>query len=113
MHNRQAENARGTTGDRGYSTPGHRKFRKAVLRRDPFCKCEGEDCHPEDPETGACLRVSTVADHWPKSRKQLLAERLDPNDPICGRGLCASCHSRETARNRDQRGGFVTPWKDR
>jgi 5-methylcytosine-specific restriction protein A len=47
---------------------------------------------------------ATVADHWPKSRKQLEAEGLDPNEPSYGRGLCASCHGKETAKH--QPGGW-------
>lgn len=74
-----------------YGTAGHRRFRTAVLTRDPICTlCE--------------LAVSTVADHHPRSRKELLDMGLDPNDPQYGRGLDAKCHNKETARN--QPGGW-------
>jgi 5-methylcytosine-specific restriction protein A len=62
-----------------------------VIQRDPICVL----CH---------TAFSTVADHHPKTRKQLLEEGLNPNDPHCGRGLCKPCHDSETARN--QPGGW-------
>jgi 5-methylcytosine-specific restriction enzyme A len=90
-HRRQADRIRGTARQRGYSTKGHAVFRAGVLARDPVCVL--------------CTQaLATVADHWPLSRKQLLAQRLDPNDTARGRGLCASCHNRETAR--EQPGGW-------
>jgi 5-methylcytosine-specific restriction protein A len=62
-----------------------------VLNRDPICVlCE--------------LRQSTVADHYPLSRKELLEQGMNPNDPNRGRGLCVTCHNRETAVN--QPGGW-------
>jgi 5-methylcytosine-specific restriction protein A len=67
------------------------RFRRGVLDRDPVCKV----CWAEP---------ATVADHYPKSRRQLVAEGLDPNNPQHGRGLCASCHGKETAKN--QPGGW-------
>lgn len=85
-HAREADRARGTATVRGYATRGHRLvFREGVLARDPICKM--------------CLRSpSTVADHYPLSRRELVAAGLDPNDPSRGRGLCKPCHDRETAR---------------
>lgn len=80
---------------RGYNTAGHRqRFRPAVLKRDPICTV----CH---------LMQSTVADHWPLSRKELIDQHLDPDDPQHGRGLCTPCHNKATARQ--QPGG----WNDR
>lgn len=71
-----------------YKTAGHRKrFRPGVLARDPICVL----CH---------IRAATVADHWPKSRKDLVNLDLDPDDPVNGRGLCVDCHNAETARNQ-------------
>lgn len=87
-HRRQADRARG---NRGYGTKGHQGFRAAVIRRDPICVL----CH---------VRPSTVADHHPHSRRELIDSRLDPNDPRRGRGLCKPCHDAETARN--QPGGW-------
>lgn len=87
-HRREASNARG---NRGYSTKGHQTFRRAVLTRDPICVL----CHQ---------RISTIADHYPHSRRALEEAGLNPNDPNRGRGLCKPCHDSETAHN--QPGGF-------
>lgn len=93
-HERKADRARGTSRDRGYNTPGHRAFRTAVLTRDPICVlCQ--------------VAVSTVADHYPRSRKELIELGLDPNDPQYGRGLCKQDHDRETAQH--QPGGWHNP----
>lgn len=90
-HNRQADRDRGTARQRGYTTAGHQRFRRRVLARDRLCVL--------------CGAVATVADHYPKSRRDLIAEGLDPNDPAHGRGLCASCHGKETMRH--QPGGYT------
>lgn len=67
-----------------YSTPGHLAFREAVLARNPICMI--------------CLRArSTVADHHPHERRDLITMGLDPNDPQHGRGLCKPCHDKHTA----------------
>ena len=77
-----------------YATRGHQRFREAVLARDPICVL--------------CLRArSTVADHHPDERRDLVAAGLDPNDPTRGRGLCKGCHDRWTAKSSP--GG----WNDR
>ena len=90
---RKADTERGTAAQRGYRSAGHQQFREAVLARDPYCKL--------------CRRSrSTIADHYPDSRKDLEAQGLDPNDPTRGRGLCKPCHDSETARL--QPGGFLT-----
>ena len=93
-HRRAADQQRGTAAQRGYRTAGHKAFRDRVLRRDPICVL----CR---------LRASTVADHWPLSRRELLEQGHDPDDPGRGRGLCKGCHDRSTARQ--QPGG----WHDR
>lgn len=85
-----ADRTRGTATERGYNSVGHRRFRTAVLRRDPICVL--------------CGSVSTVADHHPLSRRELVEEGLNPNDPARGRGLCASCHGKETVQH--QPGGW-------
>lgn len=59
--------------------------------RDPICCLCSE-------------QLSVVADHWPKSRRELVDCGLDPNDPRFGRGLCKSCDSKQTARR--QPGGW-------
>lgn len=92
-HRRQADRRRGTARERGYSSPGHRSFRAAVLARDLICVvCE--------------LAEATVADHFPRGRDELVHLGLDPDDPSYGRGLCHRCHSVETAAN--QPGGWRT-----
>ena len=68
-----------------YKSRGHARFRRRVLARDPVCVL----CHDA---------VATDADHYPLSLKQLLEHGLDPNNPANGRGLCHSCHAKETAR---------------
>lgn len=67
-----------------YNGRGHKGFRDAVLARDPICV----DCN---------LAASTVADHDPIERRDLVTMGLDPNDPERGRGRCADCHNRRTA----------------
>jgi 5-methylcytosine-specific restriction protein A len=90
-HRVQADRARGTASERGYTSPGHRTFRNAVLHRDPICVvCQ--------------QRESTVADHHPLSRRELIARGMNPNDPHHGRGLCKPCHDSQTALN--QPGGW-------
>lgn len=96
----EAEARRGTPGERGYDHQHNTRFRPAVLRRDPLCVC-ADTGHGHGPE---CLSPSTVADHHPRSRRELVALGQDPNDPKHGRGLCASCHNRSTAQL--QPGGF-------
>lgn len=67
-----------------YATRGHLLFREAVLTRDPVCViCD--------------IRLSTVADHYPIERVDLVAAGKDPNDPAAGRGLCDQCHREHTA----------------
>lgn len=90
-HRKSADRARGTKHERGYDSRGHKNFRTAVLTRDPICVLCG-------------IRMATVADHYPRSRKELLDLGLDANDPQYGRGLCKLDHDRETSRN--QPGGW-------
>lgn len=92
-HRRAARQQR--VDNRVYDSPGHRRFRRLVLKRDPLCVL--------------CGAPATVADHFPTDRRDLVAQGLDPNDPARGRGLCASCHGKATAANPRQRGG----WNDR
>ena len=89
----QADRARGSSTERGYArNPEHRAFRAAVLARHPVCAI----CR-EAP--------SVIADHWPKSRRELAAAGLDVNDPAAGRGLCRPCDGRQTAER--QPGGWA------
>jgi 5-methylcytosine-specific restriction protein A len=99
-HRREAEAKRGTAKQRGYGGQHLTRFRPAVLAKDPTCVCTEEGHgHP-----GPCGQPSKHADHWPLSRRELVEQGADPNDPKHGRGLCHSCHSKETATL--QPGGF-------
>lgn len=93
-HRAEADRRRGTSTERGYNSAGHRSFRDTVLERDPICVL----CNAAQ---------STVADHHPLSRRELIDAGLNPNDPQYGRGLCKRDHDRETATH--QPGG----WNDR
>ena len=88
-----AEIERGTPAQRGYGSAHRRRFRPGVLRRDPLCVCTDE-AHGHGPQ---CLAPSTVADHWPLSRRELVAVGADPDDPAHGRGICKGCHDRHTS----------------
>lgn len=90
-HTREADRARGTARERGYDHAHRTRFRRRVLDRDPICT--------------RCHRAPSVhADHYPLSRRELVARGMDPHDPQHGRGLCHSCHSRDTAHH--QPGGW-------
>jgi 5-methylcytosine-specific restriction protein A len=90
----EAEKTRGTAKQRGYGGRHLTRFRPGVLAKDPTCVCTEEDHgHP-----APCGQPSKHADHWPLSRRELVEQGTDPNDPKHGRGLCHSCHSKETAR---------------
>lgn len=78
------EQTRGSSRQRGYGRGHVMRFRHGVLARDPVCVL----CRS---------RPSLHADHWPLSRDTLVLRGMDADDPKHGRGLCASCHSRETA----------------
>ncbi|GLP75674.1 hypothetical protein TUM20983_27840 [Mycobacterium antarcticum] len=84
-HYSQNDRQRGTSAQRGYGQD-HRNARAVVLARDPICAIDG------------CHEPSTVADHWPKERRTIVAEGGNPNAPECMRGLCAPHHSSLPAR---------------
>lgn len=90
-HRAEADRVRGTATQRGYNTRGHQTFRRTVLEREPICVlCQ--------------VAQSTVADHHPHSRKELIDLGFNPNNPDYGRGLCKPCHDSETAQH--QPGGW-------
>lgn len=93
-HTQQADRARGTRHQRGYGRQHEQRFRPGVLRRDPLCVCD-DQAHGHGPQ---CLAQSSVADHWPLSKRELKAQGLDEHDPARGRGLCKACHDKHTAR---------------
>lgn len=89
----EADQRRGTRQQRGYGRAHTNRFRPGVLKRDPLCVCT-DTTHNHGPQ---CLAPSTVADHYPRSRRELVALELDPNDPQYGRGLCKRCHDMHTS----------------
>lgn len=99
-HRSEAEQARGTARQRGYGRQHEQRFRPGVLARDPRCRCTEQSHGHAVP----CGQPSVHADHWPHSRRELVAAGLDPDDPQHGRGMCQPCHSSETARH--QPGGW-------
>ncbi len=82
----------------GYGTEHRRRFRAGVLARDVVCVL----CR---------LAPAEHADHWPRSKRELQAAGMDEHDPRHGRGLCARCHSKETAQH--QPGGWNAGAQDR
>ena len=78
-----------------YATRGHRQgFRAPVLAKHPYCQCTGQ-CGKHDD---MCAQRSTIANHYPTERVDLVAQGLNPNDPQYGRGECVDCHNAYTAR---------------
>ncbi len=97
-----AEQRRGSASARGYGRAHRLGFRPKVLLDQPLCQCD-DTSHGH---TAPCLIPSTVADHWPRDRRELVRLSLNPNDPRYGRGLCTSCHNKHTADA--QPGGWNT-----
>lgn len=102
-HTTQADRARGTRQQRGYGRAHETRFRPGVLRKHPLCVCE-DQTHGHGPK---CLTPSTVADHWPRDKRELRRLGLDEHDPQHGRGLCKTCHDKHTSQA--QPGGWHTP----
>lgn len=97
-HEQHADRRRGTRQQRGYGKAHTNRFRPGVLRKNPLCVCEDQTrtaTHHHGPQ---CLAPSTVADHYPRDKRELQALGLDDNDPQHGRGLCATCHNHWTAK---------------
>lgn len=93
----RAERQRGTAAQRGYNSGHWRVQRRACLRRDPICTCVDRGCG----HGSACLAPSTVADHDPHERKDLLAQGVADPDALCYlKGKCKRCHDRKTAGTR-------------
>lgn len=85
-HTKQGEKRRGSASQRGYDKAHAELFREPVLAAAGYV-CQIEGCDAE----------ATVADHWPLSRRELVAQGLNPNDPKHGRGLCTFHHGQHTA----------------
>jgi 5-methylcytosine-specific restriction protein A len=101
-----ADRARGTAAERGYNSRGHRNFRTQVLTKNPLCVCTDRTKTAGHNHGRACGAVSTVADHYPRSRKELQALGLNADDPAFGRGLCKRCHDYHSSQA--QPGGWNT-----
>lgn len=102
----QRDRAR-TRGHNPYGTKGHQSFRRQVLARDPYCTCPGDSGRGGcGKHHGLCGNPSTIADHYPYERTELIDMRLNPNDPKFGRGLCKQCHDVKTGKTRPA--GFNT-----
>ena len=66
----------------------------ACLIRDPICTCT-EAAHGHGAR---CYAASTVADHYPDSKRDLVEMGTpDPDALHRLRGVCASCHNKHTA----------------
>lgn len=87
-HYGQADRARGTSAERGYGSDAHKYgFRENVLLKARY-RCEWP---------AGCTARATVADHFPRTRKELVVDGDNPDDPRFGRGLCKSHHDSHTA----------------
>jgi 5-methylcytosine-specific restriction protein A len=86
----------------GGNSPAWRTARARCLRRDRICTCTDE----RDGHGPRCYAQATVADHWPDSKRDLIAAGVrDVDAQHRLRGVCASCHSKHTAR--EQPGGWA------
>jgi 5-methylcytosine-specific restriction protein A len=91
-HRKQREEQRGSNARKGGYDVRWQRIRKAFLYRNPWCVL--------------CGRLANVADHWPLSRRELIARgEPKPDAPKHLRPLCVPCHNKETAKN--QPGGFA------
>jgi 5-methylcytosine-specific restriction protein A len=86
-----SDQLRGTAAQRGYDRDWEHR-RAAYLAQHPTC--------------ALCGRPATVADHWPRSRRQLIADHApDPDAAEHLRPLCRPCHATQTAEH--QPGGWA------
>ena len=97
---RKAKDKRRSRGRNPYTSKAHRLARARVLARDPRCVCPGDGPDGCGRHHGLCGAPSTIADHWPLERVELIEAGLDPNDPTRMRGLCKRCHDSKTARTK-------------
>jgi 5-methylcytosine-specific restriction enzyme A len=94
----RTDKQRGTAASRGYDREHDNRFRQGVF--DIY----GDRCvEPVDHGDGNghhCGLRASHADHYPKSRRELEAAGLDPNDPHYGRPLCEHHHNQHTGRTQ-------------
>lgn len=97
-HKREAEQRRGSAYQRGYGGKAWQTSRDAVLARDPACVCKDTG---HDHDGRPCGQPSSVSDHYPHERKDLVAAGVpDPDAPHRMRGTCKTCHDRKTGVTR-------------
>ena len=99
---RRAKDAKRSRRSNPYNSRAHRAARQRVLARDPYCVCVGQ-C---GRHKGMCGAPSTVADHYPYERVDLVEMHEDPNDPNWMRGICKPCHDSKTGRTKPS--GFMS-----
>ena len=75
----------------------------------PVTGCAAVTAWTVPPTPTGGQQSATVADHWPLTRRELVAAGLDPDHPARGRGLCAPCHAKATALDPRTRGGWNHP----
>lgn len=94
-HRREASMARGGYAERGGGgSNAWRGARAACLLRDPICVCT----NTEHGHGDRCYAPSNVADHYPDSKRDLVAMGVADVDALHRlRGVCTSCHNRHTA----------------
>lgn len=77
---------RGSAASRGYGHHWREHIRKPYLRDHPLCVL--------------CGALANVPDHWPETRKALIARKVrDPDDDRFLRALCDACHNTHGARD--------------
>lgn len=109
-----SDRMRGTAAERGYSGKSWRVARRARLRSSPYCECAGDLPQPRrGPRIGCgrhhgrCFAQADTADHFPRTRRELVAAGVtNPDRVIYLRSLCSSCHSSMTADDERTRGGW-------
>jgi hypothetical protein len=80
---------RGTAKDRGYGGPRWTRAKRTQRKYWPFC----------ENLTTPCMRVMDITDHWPRARRQLVADGVrDPDSSEYMRSLCRSCDNSERSR---------------
>ena len=97
----RTDNRRGSASRRGYDHAHATEFRDGVFDLwGTQCVAPRYDELDAGPVGEICGRTASHADHYPKSRRQLIAEGLDPNDPNNGRPLCEHHHNQHTGRTQ-------------
>lgn len=96
---------RGTSTQRGYGARHESVFRAGVFEiwgtrcvapvGDP-----GDSVLIEKRQPLLCNRRAIHADHYPRSRRELEAAGLDPDDPQHGRPLCPHHHNKHTGQTQ-------------